>query len=110
MPPTAAGGERCFSAFSNVWTDKRANLMVGRVGMLVYIYFNSRVLANQARSDGINWEEFVQYLESLPPLEMLMGGDDVTEVLPTDGNAAAVAGTSQGQSLETGSIAGSANV
>ena len=42
IPPTASGGERDWSAFKHIWSDHRTKLLVGKVGMLVYIYFNSR--------------------------------------------------------------------
>ena len=31
VPPTASGGERNWSAFANIWSDKRSLLLVGRV-------------------------------------------------------------------------------
>ncbi|KAJ9524715.1 hypothetical protein QJQ45_024338 [Haematococcus lacustris] len=40
IPATAAANERVFSAFSHVWSDKRASLILGRMWVMAYIYFN----------------------------------------------------------------------
>ncbi|KAJ9521331.1 hypothetical protein QJQ45_001284 [Haematococcus lacustris] len=40
IPATAAANERVFSAFSHVWSDKRASLILGRMWIMAYIYFN----------------------------------------------------------------------
>ena len=47
IPPTAPGGERNWSAVKHIWSDKRSRLLVGRVGLLVYMYFNQRALNQQ---------------------------------------------------------------
>ncbi|KAJ9517369.1 hypothetical protein QJQ45_016745 [Haematococcus lacustris] len=39
---TAAANERVFSAFSHVWSDKRASLILGRMWIMAYIYFNKQ--------------------------------------------------------------------
>ena len=76
MPATAAGGERNFSTWSFIWSNTRAKMLSGRVGKLVYIYYNSRVLKRAkvvlAASD---WDSFIEYLENLAPLEVLAEGD-----------------------------------
>jgi hypothetical protein len=60
IPPSAAGGERNWSVWSHVWSSKRACMSVGRVAMLVYVYFNSRVLQRQAQV--VDFEQFVDEL------------------------------------------------
>ena len=67
IPPTAAGGERCFSSFGHIWTPKRAKLPAGRVGMLVYIFFNSRV-TNRLHGPVVqaNWDTMAKWLAALP--------------------------------------------
>ena len=44
-------------------------MLVGRVGMLVYVYFNLRALHHTAAMPSASdWEQYGEYLESLPPL------------------------------------------
>ncbi|KAJ9522425.1 hypothetical protein QJQ45_008286 [Haematococcus lacustris] len=43
IPATAAANERVFSAFSHVWSDKRASLILGRMWVMAYIYFNNAI-------------------------------------------------------------------
>ena len=70
IPPTASGGERNWSAFKHIWNDHRTNLLVGKVGMLVYIYFNSRALKRiKDQPSAADWEGFVEYMESLESAE-----------------------------------------
>jgi hypothetical protein len=75
LPAAAAGGERCWSAFGQVWTTKRASLLVGRVALLAYIYYNKRVLDHDMLGGastkdrnwgGGGWEEWEAYLAALP--------------------------------------------
>ncbi len=54
-----------------MWSDNRNRLLVGRVAMLVYIYFNHRQL-HRASAPALNsqdWEAFMDFLESQPPME-----------------------------------------
>jgi hypothetical protein len=44
IPPSSMAGERLFSAFSNIWTDKRNRLLVGRIRMKAYVFFITRVM------------------------------------------------------------------
>ena len=63
-----------FSAWGHIWSNSRARLLVGRVGMLVYIFFNSRVLARgQKQLAATAWEECKAYLETLPPIDVVAG-------------------------------------
>jgi hypothetical protein len=70
IPPAAIGGERCWSDFATIWTSKRARLLVGRVAMLAYIYYNSRVLAGEGPSgaEECSWEGCLECLEGMPEL------------------------------------------
>ena len=65
IPPTASGGERNCSAFKHIWSDKRSRLLVGRVGLLVYVYFNQRPLKRiNKEPNAADWEGFIKYMES----------------------------------------------
>ncbi|KAJ9509978.1 hypothetical protein QJQ45_011419 [Haematococcus lacustris] len=44
IPATAAANERVFSSFKHIWSDKRSSLLLGRMWLLAFIYFNKRVL------------------------------------------------------------------
>ena len=78
IPPAAIGGERCWSDFATIWTSKRARTLVGRVAMLAYIYYNSRVLASQAGGGAeCSWEECLVMLEGMPELCFAPTGEAV---------------------------------
>lgn len=81
LPPTAAGGERNFSAWKHIWSDHRSRLLVGRVGMLVYIYFNQRALNNvQNKPSAQDGEKFLDYLQDLPPMPATEGASTLSDV------------------------------
>lgn len=44
IPPSSCAGERLFSSFAHIWNDKRSSLLVGRMRMMTYVYFNARVM------------------------------------------------------------------
>ena len=69
-----AGGERKFSAWGRIWSKDRNRLLVGRVAMLVYIYFNQRVL-NRNYSSGVkqDWDAFLSHLEKQAPIVVPQG-------------------------------------
>ena len=47
--------------------------------MLVYVYFNSRVLKRQAQGVAAQeWEEFLAYMENLPDCGLLNPGQALT--------------------------------
>ena len=74
LPPTSSGGERNLSAFKHIWTEKRNRLLVGRAGMLVYIYFNQRVINRITKPHcAADFEGFIDFLDSMDPLP---GTDD----------------------------------
>ena len=69
-----AGGERNFSAWGRIWSKDRNRLLVGRVAMLVYIYFNQRVL-NRNYNSGLvqDWDAFLSHLENKAPIVVPQG-------------------------------------
>lgn len=90
IPPTAAFGERNFSVFSHIWSDSRNRLLVGRVGLLVYIYFNVRVLNNVASTaTAFDWDDFMEHWENLPTIDILPGQQLPVEA--EDGDAVVLA-------------------
>jgi hypothetical protein len=59
IPVSSAEDERAFSAWKHIWSDKRSSLLVGRVGLLVYVYFNHRVLSRaSAAATPVNGTSF----------------------------------------------------
>ncbi len=61
-------------------------MLVGRVGMLVYIYFNQRALSRaNAQPSASDWDGFMAYLDTIPDL----GDEDATSL--TDAYEQAVA-------------------
>jgi hypothetical protein len=83
IPPAAIGGERCWSDFATIWTSKRARLLVGRVAMLAFIYYNSRVLGSEAGRGAAecSWEGCLERLEAMP--ELCFGATGLADV-PAD--------------------------
>jgi hypothetical protein len=71
MPPTAAGGERNWSTCSFIWSNSCNRLLLGRVALLVYIYFNSRVLTKTSRSfSTTDWPSFLEELDTMAELDL----------------------------------------
>ncbi|KAJ9516701.1 hypothetical protein QJQ45_015139, partial [Haematococcus lacustris] len=67
IPATAAANERVFSAFSHVWSDKRASLILGRMWVMAYIYFNKRVLERKPKTlSHADWEEYEMWMRKTP--------------------------------------------
>ncbi|KAJ9510769.1 hypothetical protein QJQ45_027599 [Haematococcus lacustris] len=67
IPATAAANERVFSAFSHVWSDKRASLILGRMWVMAYIYFNKRVLERKPKTlSDADWEEYERWMRKTP--------------------------------------------
>jgi hypothetical protein len=44
IPPTSCAGERLFSSFAHIWSDKRSRLLMGRMQLMTYVYFNMKVM------------------------------------------------------------------
>ncbi|EFJ43520.1 hypothetical protein VOLCADRAFT_106787 [Volvox carteri f. nagariensis] len=71
MPATACAGERNWSVFSRMWSNDRNRLLSSRVGLLVYVYYNYRVLQREkAPISQLDWEEFIRWMEAQPGLEL----------------------------------------
>ncbi|KAJ9511976.1 hypothetical protein QJQ45_004440 [Haematococcus lacustris] len=54
IPATSTANERVFSAFSHVWSDKRASLILGRMWVMAYIY---------------EWEEYERWMRKTPQVQ-----------------------------------------
>lgn len=66
VPPTASGGERNWSAFSHIWSEKRSRMLLPRVYRLVYIYFNTRALKRTGtQPSAADFEAFLSWVETL---------------------------------------------
>ncbi|KAJ9511766.1 hypothetical protein QJQ45_022632, partial [Haematococcus lacustris] len=58
-PATAAANERVFSSFKHIWSDKRSSLLLGRMWLLAFIYFNKRVLERRPKPQPeAEWQQF----------------------------------------------------
>ena len=44
LPPTSCAGERLFSTFASIWNDKRNRILLGRMWLMAFIFFNTRVM------------------------------------------------------------------
>jgi hypothetical protein len=98
--PTAAGSERNWSTFKHVWSDTRNSLLLGRVGLLVYIYYNTRVLSREA--EAADWEAFISMMADTPAIpELSRLGARIS-----DANIAAAAAAPAGTPVAAGSGAG----
>lgn len=81
--PTSAASERNWSTFKYIWSDSRNRLLLGRVALLVFIYYNHRVL--KATSSAPDWEAFLYLLDQLPPIPGLQQlGKEVVEVVEVE--------------------------
>lgn len=65
ISPTAAGLERANSTMAFVWKDSRSRMLVGRMAMLVYIYYNHRALKRMKERTSLDVLENTQYLLEL---------------------------------------------
>lgn len=95
MKPAAAGGERVWSVFGSTWSPLRATMLVGRVGLLCFIKYNSRIVADLmpgaavGSSNGMySWEEFYEWLDTMPGLQLDASG----HVVPDEEGAPAAGG------------------
>lgn len=75
IPPSAAGGERNFSVWHHIFSDNRASMLIGRVGMLVYIYSNSRMAARDQKFVQ-NWDDFLTALDEQEGVAGMPKADD----------------------------------
>jgi hypothetical protein len=71
MPATACAGERNWSVWQRVWSNDRNCLLTSRVGLLVYVYFNFRMLQREVAPVSQNaWDQFLDWLETQPAIEL----------------------------------------
>ncbi|KAJ9530517.1 hypothetical protein QJQ45_012528 [Haematococcus lacustris] len=67
IPATAAANERVFSSFKHIWSDKRSSLLLGRMWLLAFIYFNKRVLERRPKPQPeAEWQQFAQWMQHMP--------------------------------------------
>ncbi|KAJ9510548.1 hypothetical protein QJQ45_016016 [Haematococcus lacustris] len=67
IPATAAANERVFSSFKHIWSDKRSSLLLGRMWLLAFIYFNKRVLERRPKPQPeAEWQQFAQWMHHMP--------------------------------------------
>ncbi len=76
MPATAGRSAEADERFF-VWSNSRTRLLLGRVALLVYVYFNSRVLTKATRSlSATDWRSFLEELDAIPELDLDAVADD----------------------------------
>ena len=65
--PQQRGASAASAHSGHIWTPKRAKLLAGRVGMLVYIFYNSRVV-NRLHGPVVqaDWDTMAKWLAALP--------------------------------------------
>ncbi|KAJ9509294.1 hypothetical protein QJQ45_001746 [Haematococcus lacustris] len=67
IPATAAANERVFSSFKHIWSDKRSSLLLGRMWLLAFIYFNKRVLERRPKPQPeAEWQQFACWMQHMP--------------------------------------------
>ncbi|KAJ9525517.1 hypothetical protein QJQ45_003111 [Haematococcus lacustris] len=67
IPATAAANERIFSSFKHIWSNKRSSLLLGRMWLLAFIYFNKRVLERRPKPQpAAEWQQFAQWMKHMP--------------------------------------------
>ncbi|KAJ9510800.1 hypothetical protein QJQ45_027791 [Haematococcus lacustris] len=69
IPATSASTERVFNTFKHIWSDHRQSMLMGRMWMSSYIYFNRRALKGtrgQTRSSEEERAEFEEWLQHQP--------------------------------------------
>ncbi|KAJ9514938.1 hypothetical protein QJQ45_002772 [Haematococcus lacustris] len=63
----AAANERVFSSFKHIWSDKRSSLLLGRMWLMAFIYFNKRVLERRPKPQlEAEWQQFAQWMQHMP--------------------------------------------
>ena len=66
--PSGASVERTFSAFGNVWCDRRSRLNSERVRKLVYIYVNHKAMLREGDArDADSLSAFKAWMRSMDP-------------------------------------------
>ncbi|GFH19475.1 dimer_Tnp_hAT domain-containing protein [Haematococcus lacustris] len=63
IPATSAATERLFSAFKFIWSDRRSLLLLGRMWIMSYVFFNTRVMTRKEHHASAEaqeeWESFM---------------------------------------------------
>ena len=75
IPASSCAGERVFSALKNIWTDKRASMLMGKAAMLAFVYFNKRVIeridSDEHIIDEDVWLQFIDYMDDKPVYDLV---------------------------------------
>ncbi|KAJ9515946.1 hypothetical protein QJQ45_016872 [Haematococcus lacustris] len=62
-PATSAATERLFSAFNFIYSDRRSRLLLGRMWIMSYVFFNTRVMTRKEHHASAEaqeeWESFM---------------------------------------------------
>ncbi|KAL6754369.1 hypothetical protein V8C86DRAFT_2704626 [Haematococcus lacustris] len=62
-PGGAAATERLFSAFKFIWSDRRSRLLLGRMWIMSYVFFNTRVMTRKEHHASAEaqeeWESYM---------------------------------------------------
>ncbi|KAJ9516204.1 hypothetical protein QJQ45_024647 [Haematococcus lacustris] len=63
IPATSAATERLFSAFKFIWSDRRSRLLLGRMWIMSYVFFNTRVMTRKEHhASAETQEEWESYM------------------------------------------------
>ena len=71
--------------FKYIWSDRRGSLLQGRMWMMAYIYFNTRVLDRSRPIPEEEFEDFVAMMEGAAALTLRAA---VAEAGPSEGAGA----------------------
>ncbi|KAJ9524304.1 hypothetical protein QJQ45_008494 [Haematococcus lacustris] len=64
---TAAANERVYSSLKHIWSDKRSSVLLSRMWLLAFIYFNKRVLERRPKPQPeADWQLFAQWMQHMP--------------------------------------------
>ncbi|KAJ9531324.1 hypothetical protein QJQ45_006775 [Haematococcus lacustris] len=68
IPATSAATERLFSAFKFIWSDRRSRLLLGRMWIMSYVFFNTRVMTRKKHHASAEaQEEWESYMAAQQP-------------------------------------------
>ncbi|KAJ9514902.1 hypothetical protein QJQ45_028622 [Haematococcus lacustris] len=63
IPATSTATERLFSAFKFIWSDRRSRLLLGRMWIMSYVFFNTRVMTRKEHHASAEaqeeWESYM---------------------------------------------------
>ncbi|KAJ9510940.1 hypothetical protein QJQ45_027837 [Haematococcus lacustris] len=67
QPGNSCSKRAGFSSFKHIWSDKRSSLLLGRMWLLAFIYFNKRVLERRPKPQPeAEWQQFAQWMQHMP--------------------------------------------